>query len=103
MDPIDSIGTTFDSLLRLADIFLSVLRIETPQIRWNLFESDGTPTLGVLFTNGLPVFQWSLVDSIGLAVTVHLSAVYHFLNVELQMIGPLGGDNSCIHKHHNRT
>ena len=34
--------------------------------------SDGTPTIGVLFTDGLPVFQWkaidirwSLVDSIG--------------------------------------
>ena len=46
--------------------------METPHVRWNLFVSDGTPAIGVLFTDGPPVFQWkanhirwSLVDSIG--------------------------------------
>ena len=48
MDPMDSIGTTFDPFLRIDDIFLSVLRTETPQALWNLFVSDGTPTIGVL-------------------------------------------------------
>ena len=40
--------------------------------RQKLHMSDGTPTIGVLFTNGIPVFRWkandvrwSLVDSIG--------------------------------------
>ena len=65
-------GTTFDPLVRLDDVFLSVVRSETPHLRWNIFLSDETPDLGVLFTNGLPVFQWkandpgwSLVDRIG--------------------------------------
>ena len=72
MDPMDSIGTTFDSFLRIDAFFLSVLRTETPHVRWNPFESDGTPTISVLFTDRLPVFRWkaddvrwSLVDSIG--------------------------------------
>ena len=70
--PMESIGTSFDHFFRLDDIFLSVSRTETPHVRWNLFVSDGTPTIGVLFTDRLPVFQWkandirwSLVDSIG--------------------------------------
>ena len=72
MDPMESIGTTLHPFLRIDEIFLSVLRTETPHVRWNPFVSNGTPTISVLFTDGLPVFrwkaddvQWSLVDSIG--------------------------------------
>ena len=94
MDPMDSIGTTFDPFLRIDAFFLSVLRTETPHVRWNLFVfdgshglhrndfrpplTDGTPTISVLFTDGLPVFRWkaddvrwSLVDSIGQPSTVY--------------------------------
>ena len=45
MDPMDSIGTTFDPLWALDDNFLSVLRTETPLVRWNLFVSDGSDGL----------------------------------------------------------
>ena len=41
MDPMESIGTNFEPLLPLDDNFLSVLRTETPHVRWNLFVSDG--------------------------------------------------------------
>ena len=45
MDPTDSIGTTFDPLWTLDDNLLSVLRTETPHVRWNLFVSDGSDGL----------------------------------------------------------
>ena len=45
MDPMDSIGTTFDPLWTLDDNFLSVLRTATPHVRWNLFVSDGSDGL----------------------------------------------------------
>ena len=70
--PMESIGTTLHPFLRIDEIFPSVLRTETRHVRWNPFVSDGTPTISVLFTDGLPVFRWkaddvrwSLVDSIG--------------------------------------
>ena len=45
MDPMDSIRTTFDPFLRIDAFFLSVLRTETPHVRWNLFVSDGSDGL----------------------------------------------------------
>ena len=45
MDPMDSSGTTFDLHWTLDDNFLSVLRTETPHVRWNLFVSDGSDGL----------------------------------------------------------
>ena len=70
--PMESIGTTLHPFLRIDEIFPSVLRTETRHVRWNPFLSDGTPTISVLFTDGLPVFRWkaddvrwSLIDSIG--------------------------------------
>ena len=55
MDPMESIGTTLHPFLRIDEIFPSVLRTETPHVRWNLFVSDGTPTISVLFTDGCPM------------------------------------------------
>ena len=72
MDPMESIGTTLHPFLRIDEIFLSVIRTETPHVRWNPFVSDGIFIISVLLTDGLPVFRWkaddvrwSLVDSIG--------------------------------------
>ena len=62
MDPMESIGTTLHPFLRIDEIFLSVIRTETPHVRWNPFVSDGIFIISVLFTDGLPVFRWKADD-----------------------------------------
>ena len=45
MDPMDSIGTTFDPLVQHDEICVSLLRTENQDLRWNLFMSDGSNRL----------------------------------------------------------